>query len=430
MTMKETLILKGNIIHCPTPREFEIHENSYIISRKGKVLGIYPELPGDYKGIDSKLPEDLQNIEFHDFGQALIIPSFIDLHIHASQYMQRGLGLDMQLIPWLEQYTFPHEKLFAQEEYARRIYPHFAESLHSVGSLRSCIFGTIHQESNEILMQSLMDRGLIAYVGKVNMDCNAPDYLCENTGQSLKETRAFIKEFQNNPRVKPIITPRFAPSCTSELMRGLADLAEEFDVPIQSHISENPEELQWVKELFPHCDSYSEVYRNHGLWNSQTLMAHGVYLTEQGKEWMRQAGVQVVHCPEANLNLTSGIMPLTDMLDAGLIIGLGSDVGAGQSMAINRVMVRAIQSSKILHKFTPQSRVLSLSEAFYLGTKANGRLWGKVGSFEPEYSMDALVIQDELADREGFSPLEKLQRFIYCGDDRNIAARYLEGRRI
>lgn len=413
-------ILKGNIIHTIKPSEFEVHEDSYLISENHKVVGIYKDIPEPYVGY---LVED--------YSGYLIIPSFIDLHLHAPQYMQMGIGLNLELIDWLEQYTFMLEGRFADVNYAKKVYPHFVDALYEVGTLRSCIFGTIHDEANRELVRLLKEKRLCAYVGKVNMDRNAPVSLTESKEKSLRLTKDFIEDYKEDTLVQPIITPRFAPSCTSELLGGLGELSSQYEVPVQSHLSENHSEIEWVKGLFPSCKNYSDVYRSHGLLGPEkTLMAHGIYLEVDEIDLLRQSPVYLIHCPNSNMNLTSGIMPLTRFIDMGLTVGLGSDIGAGHRLGMHHTIVSAIQSSKIRHLLNEDDRLLTESEGFYLATKVNGSFFGKCGSFEPGYSLDCLIIRDPHPLMDSIKPLEQLQRFLYCGDPRSIHARFLEGKQI
>ncbi len=418
--MKSYRAFKGHIIDTPDRDTFRLHESSYIVVDDASVVEIY-----------AKLPEKFRDLPVTDYGHALIIPSFIDLHVHAPQFMQRGIGLDLELIDWLNTYTFKIEKDFKDTDYAREVYPHFVKTLYDLGTLRSCIFGTIHNKSNEVLIQSLIDTGLIAYVGKVNMDRNSPVELTEKSCDSIQETEELIVKYRNNHFVKPIITPRFAPSCTEELLSKLGHLAKKYNVPVQSHIAENKNEVLWVKELFPDSTSYADVYKRFGLLGqTKTLMAHGIYLDEEELKLVKDPNVFLVHCPDANLNLTSGIMPVTTCLDAGIQVGLGSDVGAGHSIAMNQVIVHAVQSSKMRYRVFKDNRILKHSEAFYMATRGNGIFFGNTGSFEPGHSFDALVIRDTLPLAEKLNPLELLYRFLYCGDDRSIETRFLEGKEI
>lgn len=416
----DTLILKGHIIYTKKKEQFEIHENSYIIVEGKEIVGIYKELPEEY----NKLP-------IQDYGNSLIIPSFIDLHIHGSQYMQMGVGLNLGLIDWLNQYTFKNEAKFEDVEYAKKVYPHFVDALYRNGTLRSCIFATIHKESTKILVEALKEKRLSAYVGKVNMNQNAPDNLLEMTDVSLNETITFMEELGEDSLVKPIITPRFAPSCTSELMHHLGKLSKDGAVPIQTHLAETKREVDWVRDLFPDSKTYSHVYLDHQLYGHQkTLMAHAIYLSDEELEMAKEENIYLVHCPNSNMNLTSGIMPVTAYLDAGIQVGMGSDVGAGHKIGMNHTIASAIQCSKIRHVFNPEERVLTESEAFYLTTKQNGTFFGNTGSFETGYVFDALIVRDPDNLMDELTPMEQLQRFLYCGGADSIIERYLEGVRI
>jgi guanine deaminase len=412
--------IKGNIIYTKVKDCFEIHENSYIVINDKKIIGIYNKLPNSY--------EDITVIDYGN--NAIIIPAFIDLHIHAPQYLQMGIGLDLELIEWLEQYTFKYEALFSDVNYAKKLYPRFVDRLYKEGTLRSCIFGTIHNKSTQVLVDELKKKKLSAYVGKVNMDQNAPNDLLQSTKCSVEETKEFVEDKNNTTElITPIITPRFAPCCTSELLSKLGELSMEKQLPVQTHLSENRKEVQWVKSLFPDSKNYSDVYKKHNLYgNQKTILAHSIYLTDEEVEMARQEkNVYLVHCPNSNSNLSSGIMPVTHYLDKGINVGLGTDVGAGNKISMTEMITNAVQCSKIRHVYNEQERVLSISEAFYLATKVNGSFFGKVGSFEEGYYFDALVIRDKDPLISFLSPLEKLQRYLYCGDSCSIVERYLEG---
>lgn len=418
--MKDIKILKGNIIFTKNIKSFEVHEKSYIVIEKNKVVGIFKQLPEIYN--DNKVK---------DYNDALIIPSFVDLHIHAPQYLQMGIGLNLELIDWLNQYTFKNEELFSDVNHAKRVYPNFVEELYQNGTLRSCIYGTIHNNSNQILVEELSKKKLSAYVGKVNMDQNAPSSLIQTTEDSIRETKEFIEANNNNDLIKPIITPRFALSCTSDLLKQLGNLSIEKKIPVQTHLAETKNEVKWVKQLFPDCESYSHVYKKHKLYsNIKTIMAHAIHLTKVEINLAKHENVYLVHCPNSNMNLASGLMPVTKYLDKGINVGLGSDVGAGHKIGMQDTIASAIQCSKIRHAINPSDRILKECEAFYLGTKLNGSFFGKTGSFEQDYLFDALVIKDEHPLVGSLKPLERLQRFIYCGNSNSIIARYLEGQLI
>ena len=300
------------------------------------------------------------------------------------------------------------------------------------GTTRSAVYSTTHKESTKLLMDMFMESGLGAYVGKVNMDRNTAEFLTEDTGQSIEDTIEIIKEYNNkSDLVKPIITPRFAPTCTPKMLEGLGDLAIKYNIPVQSHLSENISELDWVKELFPNSKDYASVYDEFNLLGqTKTIMAHCVYNTDEEISMLAKAGVYAAHCPYSNYNLSSGIMPIRKFLDKGVPIGLGSDISGGHSLSIPNVIVGTIQASKIIWlDSNKELSSLKFTEAFYLATKGGGSFFGKVGSFEEGYEFDALVIDDSpLSDINDLTLEERVEKFIYIGDDRNIIERYVKGK--
>jgi guanine deaminase len=416
--MSSLKILKGNIAFSVSPDEIKAFTQNYIVIKDGTVKGIYETLPEEYEGTKVK-----------DFGNKLIIPGFVDLHVHAPQFYQRGMGMDMELIEWLDTYTFKQESQFSDLSYAKRVYSHFVDEIVRQGTLYASIFATVHKPASELLFELLSDKGIYAYVGKVNMDRNCPDSLKEETAVSIRETEEIIKKYKDNLKVKPILTPRFVPTCSGEMLEGLGKLAYKYDVPVQSHLSENRNEIKWVLELHADHKNYSSVYQRKGLFGqTPTLMAHCIHLTDEEIEMMHDRNVVAVHCPESNLNLSSGVMPLRKMLNRGVKVGLGSDVGGGHNIAMPKAIVRAIQLSKILKTQNPENQPLTFEEAFYMATKGGGSFFGNVGSFEEGCSFDAIIIDDSNLGDANFTIKERLQRFIYIGDDRNIVKRYVSGK--
>lgn len=412
-------VYKGHIIFTEKPEMFNIIENGFIIVENGKVKKVTKELPEEYK-----------NISVKDFGNKLIIPGFVDLHLHAPQFPNSGLGLDKELLPWLEEYTFPEEAKYKDLDYAKKVYSRVVEELWKNGTTRSVIFASVHKESTGLLFDLFVEAGLGAYVGKVNMDRNCPDFIREDTKQSLADTREYLEKYVGKSElVKPIITPRFVPTCTVEVLEGLGKMAKEYDVPIQSHISENTGEVEWVRELHPEHKDYASVYNAYELFGQKpTVMAHCIYNTEDEVGLMKDNKVYVAHCPHSNLNLSSGIMPVRHFLNKGVNVGLGSDVSGGHKISIPSVMAVAVQVSKIKWLETNKELApLTTSEAFYLGTKGGGKFFGNVGSFEEGYEFDALVIDDSNFFGDDLTLEERIQRFIYLGDDRNIVERYVAG---
>ena len=413
---------KANLLWTPTPDKFEIIPNGYIsVSDDGKVVSV---------GTASTV--DLNDTEVIDFGDKLLIPAFNDLHLHAPQYRNNGLAMDLELLPWLNTYTFPEEMKFRDIHYARTIYTRFVHELWMQGTMRASIFATIHPEATTLLAQLLQQAGLGAYVGLVAMNRNSPEELQNTTAEAVRDTTALDDLLGKEGLVRAIVTPRFIPSCSEKMSRALGALAKERQLPVQSHLSENMSEIEWVRQLEPLSTCYGDAYNRYGLFGqTPTLMAHCCWSDDKEKALMRDNGVYVVHCPTSNYNLASGMSPIRSYLDEGIHVALGTDISGGHYMSMLRVMQYAIQTSKI-HYAQSHGTVpfLSLSEAFYLATKSGGAFFGKVGSFETGYDFDALVIDDSYLNFAQYSLEERIGRFIYIGDDRDIRVRFCAGKEL
>ena len=425
--MNESIfILKGNIVYSRSAEELEICEHGYLVCENGRVKGVYQTLPFVYGGIP-----------ITDYEDRLIIPGLVDLHVHAPQYSYRGLGMDMELLEWLETNTFPEEAKFRETEYAKKAYRIFVDRMRRSATTRACIFATVHREATLLLMDMLEEAGLSTMVGKVNMDRNCPDYLREESAEvSAAETVEWIKDVLHKKykHTRPILTPRFTPSCTDDLMERLKMIQMRYELPMQSHLSENPGEISWVKELCPWSEFYGDAYDKFGLFGSdcRTIMAHCVYSDEKEITRMKENGVYIAHCPESNMNIASGVAPVRRFLAEGLHVGMGSDVAGGSTESIFTAMAHAIQASKLRWRLLDDSlKPLTVEEAFYMATKGGGEFFGRVGSFEEGYEMDAVVLDDtRLEHPQPLDVKKRLERMIYFSDDREIYAKYVEGSRL
>lgn len=423
--MQKNFVVKGNIIYSKNPSDLAIYENAFLVCAEGLTVGIFPELPEEYV-----------SFPLYDYGKCLIIPGLVDLHVHAPQYTYRGLGMDKELLDWLQTYAFPEESRYEDPDYAERAYRIFVEKMRTNATTRACIFATAHVPATLLLMEMLEKSGLITYVGKVSMDRNAPAPLCEESPAVAaaaveKWLKTSLKKYKNT---KPMLTPRFIPSCTDELLTFLGRFQKKYHVPVQSHLSENLSEIAWVRELCPYSSDYGEAYEHFGLFggNAPTVMAHGVWPGKREFARIKERGVYIAHCPQSNTNIASGIAPVRQYLDAGIHIGLGSDVAGGSSDSIFRAMLDAIQVSKLRWRLITQDDApITLDEAFYMATAGGGEFFGKVGKFEEGYEFDAVVLDDEnLPTPREFSTHERLERIVYLGDDRNIAAKFVAGRKL
>lgn len=420
------VILKGNVCHTVRPEELEIYPHSYVIGEHGVCRGIFRELPKKYSGIPVM-----------DYGDCLIIPGMVDLHIHAPQYAFRGTGMDDELLDWLKLRTFPEETKYADLEYAARAYGMFCEQMKRSATTRAVIFGTVHRDATLLLMDLMEEAGLVSFVGKVNMDRNAPEELREHSAdEAAFDTVRFVNASAKRGyrRTKPILTPRFIPCCSEALLNELSKIQKAYDLPVQSHLSENPGEVELVKELMPDAEFYGDGYDRYGLFGreARTVMAHCIYSTDDEVCRMRQNGVWIAHCPNSNMNLSSGIAPVRKYIGLGMRIGLGSDVAGGQTESIFRAVTDAIQASKQYWRYIDNdARPLSFSESFYLATKGGGSFFGKVGSFEEGYEFDAVVLDDSVMPHpQLLSVADRLERAVYLGLDRDgIRAKYVDGER-
>ena len=416
-----TKILHGNIVSAPALGTLEIAERGFLVVEDGVITGVFPRLPDAYAGA-----------AVEEWGDCLIVQSFADMHLHGPQYPMLGTGMNLPLLDWLSTYTFPTEARFADRDYAREIYRRLARELIETGTTRVCMFSSLHREATLILMEELERAGVTGYVGKVNMDRNSGNILRETTEESQRETLWWLEECQNFPHIKPILTPRFTPSCTNELMAFLGKLAAERNLPVQSHLSENTGEIAWVRELHPDCGQYWQTYAKYGLWNSRTLMAHCVWSDERERAAIRKAGVTVIHCPDSNQNLCSGVAPVRKMLEEGIPVALGSDIAGGDHLSMFDVTAAAIRASKarrILDNW--QTDFLTVAEGWYLATTAGARFFGVGAGFAPGDRLHAVVLDDsKLPTSRPLSVRERLERCVYRRQKDAVRAVWSDGRKV
>ena len=414
-------IFHGNILFSKNSRELAVYEDSYLVADHGKVEGIYAVLPEQYQGA-----------EITDYGSGVIIPAFSDLHVHASQYVERGLGMDMLLSDWLNQYTFPQVSRFADMNYARPIYDAFIDDMIRHGTFHACIFATIHREASSYLIRRMEERGLYGFVGKVNMNTGAPDYLRETVEESLLETERFLDEFKDNKTAKPIITPRFAPTCSEDLMKGLGTLSKKYHAGLQTHLVESRWEAEEAMRRFPGYQCDTEIYERAGLMdNGPVVGAHFIFPSEADIRILNRHGGFAVHCPDATTNIIAGIMGVSALQSQDVRVSLGTDVGGGHSLGLYTQIARSVQLSKLKWFYEPeQNKPIAFPHAFYLATKAGGSVFGNVGSLEKGYVFNALVIDGMADENIPLTPAQTVERFCYIGSTDNIKARYLNGRLI
>ncbi len=420
----EEFILKGNIAYSVSNRELCTFKDSFLVVKNGICKGVFKEIPKEFS-----------SFKVIDYTNKLIIPGFIDLHLHASQYQFRGTGMDKELMEWLDKYAYNEESKFNDLKYAKKSYEMFVNEIKYGFTTRLCVFATSNMETTLELMQQLDDSGLVSYVGLVEMDRLSPDSIKQpSVEKAISDTEEYITKSQKFKYTKPIITPRFLPSCTDELMTKLSLLRKKYNLPSQSHLDENKKEIEMVMNCEKDISNYSEGYIKFDLFGKDhnCIMAHCVYNNDKEIELLKDRNIFVAHCPESNLNLISGIAPISKYLDKDINVGLGSDVAAGSSLSLLRAARQAIQVSKMYYRYVDEkARILDCKDAFYMATLGGGKFFGKVGSFLDGYEFDAVVVDDlSTPSLREFNIEERIERLLYIGDERLIVDKYCQGRKV
>ncbi|MFV0109807.1 guanine deaminase [Enterobacter ludwigii] len=382
-----------------------------------------------------------------------LLPGLIDLHVHAPQWPQMGKALDKPLEKWLNDYTFPLEARYADVDFARRNYTELVSALLANGTTTAVYFATLHTESSVELARICLAQGQRALVGRVAMDdpSQCPDYYRDETAASAEaETRAFIRAVAELPgntakRVLPVITPRFIPSCTDDLLKRLGIVARETGCHVQTHCSESDWEHGYVKERLGKTDTVA--LRDFGLLTPKTILAHSNHIEDDDADLIKKTGAGVAHCPLSNFYFANAVFPLRAMLDRGLNVGLGTDIAGGHSPSVFDACRHAITASKALndgvdarikpeHRGRPGSAV-SFKEAFWLATAgAGGVLELPVGKLEVGYQFDAIVIDTRAAGSDIYihpaedQPEDKLQKIIFNARRNNISRVWVDGKAV
>lgn len=418
----KAFVLHGDFIWPQSSTELAFRPSAWAVcDEKGKCAGVFDELPERYAALPVK-----------EHAGRLIIPGYTDLHLHAPQYRNIGLGMDRELLDWLEALTFPEEARFEDPAYADGVYGDFVKELRRGFTTRAAIFATVHGPATLRLMELLEKSGLRTMVGKVNMDRNCPDYLREESAEaSLADTETWLSSLAGRfKNTAPILTPRFVPSCSMPLMEGLGALAELYSLPVQSHLDENRDEIKWVKKLHPEYESYAAVYDGAGLLGPGTLMAHCIYMTDAECALMKERGAWVVHCPSSNANVRSGIAPIRKYLDMGLNLGLGSDISGGSTLDMAVIVRNALEAAKLLWRLEGVGPHLKASEAFYLASRGGAGFFGKAGAFEEGYDFDAVIVDDSAWARPGEDMGQRFEKMIYRASAGDVKSKYVAGRRV
>ena len=368
----------------------------------------------------------------YDYSGRLILPGFIDTHTHYPQ-TEMIASYGSQLLEWLESYTFPTERKFADSEYASAIAEFFCKQLLRNGTTTAGVYPTVHPTSVDAIFGEAQKLDMRLIAGKIMMDRNAPEFLLDTSESSAQQSKELIEKWHKKGRALYALTPRFAPCCSEAQMQVAGELFAEVEgVYLQSHVAENLAEVAWVKELFPKCRSYLDVYDQFGMLGERAVYGHCIHLDEADKKRFANSGTAVAFCPTSNLFLGSGLMDLKSLADHGIKTGLATDVGAGTSFSILQTLNEAYKVS--------QMNGLSLSplSAFYLATLGGVRslyLEDNLGNFLPGKEADFVVLDCEATDlmalrmKQADSIEDKLFALMMLGDDRSVQATHIMGKR-
>lgn len=428
-------------MHCLGLKQFEMVERAAIgVNESGSIVFVAKSEEETLAALKTH-----QSHTIVDLGSKFITPGFVDTHCHAPQYVFCGLGTGVPLLEWLAKYTFNYESQFKEVSFAQKVYPKVVSQLLRQGSTTVSYFATIHLEATKELHKICAKAGQRALVGKVCMDRNSPPHYIEaSTGESLADTKAFIEycASEGNGLVKPTITPRFAITCSDELLKGLGDLASQYDCHVQSHLNENKGEIAFTSELFP-GKSYTQVYADSGLLTKKTVMAHCVHMPDAEMDLLREKGASIAHCPTSNSSMFSGLCHVRNALDKGVKVGLGTDIAGGYAVSMLSTIRDALSvSSAVQTSARPDTKEaqagLSFQEAFYLSTLGGAEalaLEHTIGNFVVGKDFDALVVDinapGTVIDCFGDETiLNHFEKFIYLGDDRNIEHVFVKGKRV
>ncbi len=382
---------------------------------------------------DSILAQLPTGIPVADHGDNLLLPGFIDNHIHYSQCDVIAAG-GRQLLDWLQDYTFVEEARFGDAPHAREVAEFFLDELARHGTTTALVFCTVHPESVDAFFGAAERRRLRMIAGKVLMDRNAPGGLCDTPERSDRESRALLERWHGKDRLHYAITPRFAVTSSDAQLRVAARLARDFpDAFIHSHLAETHGEIAWVRELFPSSRSYLDVYDGHGLLRERAIYAHCIHLDAYDRARMAESGAAAAFCPTSNLYLGSGLFDIAAADAAGMRFSTATDVGGGSSFSMLRTLDEARKVARL------QGQDLAPLRAFYLATLGAARclrLEDRIGRLEVGAEADFIVLDlkaTELIARRTAAATtlsDVLRILMTLGDDRAVKATYILGRQV
>lgn len=425
--MKATF--RGSILHfladpgtASASHAYAFFEDGLLLVEHGLVTAV-----GHYADLAATLTADAA---VTDYTGKLIMPGFIDTHIH---YPQTDViaAPGKQLLDWLERYTFPAERRFGDMAHATEVAEFFVDELLRNGTTTGLVFGTVHKQSMDAFFTVAEQRNLRMVAGKVLMDRHCPEFLRDTPDSAFADSVALIERWHGQARLGYAITPRFAITSSDAQLAKVSELARAYpDMHIHSHLAENRDEVAWVAKLFPWSRSYLDVYDHYGLLRERAVYAHCIHLDETDRQRMVDSGAAAAFCPTSNLFLGSGLFDLGGALDSGMHVGLATDVGGGTSFSMLRTLGESYKIAQL------QGYTLAPLLAFYMATLGNARVLGldqHIGNLLPGKEADFVVLDFAatplMARRSGLAAdlLERLFMLMTLGDDRAIAATYVLG---
>ena len=423
---------RASLLHCladpgegSAPSAVEFIEDGLLVVENGIVLEA-----GEAPTLLTQLADNTKIVEYNG---KIIVPGFIDCHVHFPQ-LDIVASYGEQLLDWLNRYAYPAEAKFAHLEYAREIAGVFLDELLKNGTTTALVFGTVHKHSADVILQAAESRGMRLIAGKVLMDINCPAELQDTPESGYAESKALIEQWHGRARLGYAITPRFAITSSDQQLQAAGRLAREYpDVWMHTHLAENKAEVDLIAQRFPKSRSYLDVYDQFGLLRERSVFAHCLHMNEEDRQCMAAKGGAAAFCPTSNLFLGSGLFDLRAMRAANIRVGMGTDIGGGTSLSLLRT---ASEAYKVLHL---QDEALPASRALYLATLGAAEalyLEDKIGNFESGKEADFVVLDpagSSLSKRRtdvATSLEESLFALTMLGDDRNIAATYVAGKRV
>jgi len=423
-----TKAFRGEILHFlsdpakDNEQSYQYFEDGVLVVKDGLV-----ETVGLASDILPMLADDVV-VKQHDNG--LLMPGFVDTHIHYPQTEIIG-SYGEQLLEWLETYTFPTESQFGDTNFAKPRAQFFLDQLLTNGTTTALVFGTVHPESVDAFFTQAEELNVRMICGKVMMDRNAPDNLTDTAESSYEESKALIEKWHGKGRLHYAVTPRFAPTSTSEQLHKAGQLLEEYpDVFMHTHLSENKNECAWVSDLFPECENYLDVYDKHGLLSKRSVFAHGIHLCDSEYQRLSDTDSSLSYCPTSNLFLGSGLFNLKKAEEFNVDVGLGTDVGGGTSFSQLQTLNEAYKIQQL------RGEKLTALKSFYLATLGGASaldLDDKIGNFTPGKEADFIVLDYKSTDlmrvrmNNTKDILERLFVLTTLGDDRTVRETYVMG---